>query len=81
MTLSGQNDYIDKMMADARVRHETVKKLLKIKDYNMLCNPYREQLEWDHYVFEAVANLAQMKIENEETSVFQVCLDDDNGNN
>ena len=36
MTLSGQNDYIDKMMADARVRHETVKKLLKVKDYNML---------------------------------------------
>ena len=79
MTLSGQNDYIDKMMADARVRHETVNKLLK--DYNVLCNPYREQLEWDHYVFGAVANLVQMKIENEETSVFQVLLDDDKGNN
>ena len=79
MTQSGQNDYIDKMMADARVRHETVNKLLK--DYIMLCNPYREQLEWDHYVFGAVENLVQMKIENEETSVFQVLLDDDKGNN
>ena len=79
MTLSGQNDYIDKIMADARVRHERVNKLLK--DCKMLCNPYREQLEWDHYVFGAVVNLVQMKIENEETSVFQVCLDDDKGNN
>ena len=26
---SGQNDYVDKMMTDARVQHETVNKLLK----------------------------------------------------
>ena len=46
----------------------------------MLCNRYREQLEWYHYAFGEVANLAQMKIENEETSVFQAFLDDDKGN-
>ena len=77
--MSGQNDYIVKRMADTRVRHETVNKLLK--DYNMLCNTYREQLEWDHYAFGEVANLVQMKIENEETSVFQAFLDDDDKGN
>ena len=39
----GQHDYINKMMTDARVRHETVSKLLK--DYHMLQNTYRGQLE------------------------------------
>ena len=34
ITSGGQHDYILKMMTDARVRHETVNKLLK--DYNML---------------------------------------------
>ena len=48
----------------------------------MLQTTYRGQLEWHHYAFGAVANLVQMKIENDETSVFQVVLDDDDdGNN
>ena len=75
---SGENDYIDKMMMDARARHETVNKLLK--DCNMLQNTYREQLEWHHYVFGAVDNLVQLKLENEEMTIFQVVLEDD-GNN
>ena len=42
------------MMTDARSRHVVVNKLLK--DYNMLQNTYRGQLEWYHYVFGTVAN-------------------------
>ena len=38
-------------------------------------------MEWHHYVFGAVANLVQMKIKKDETSIFQVVLDDDDGNN
>ena len=56
-------------MVDARVSHETVNKVLK--DYNMLCNTYRGQLEQHHYVFGAVVNLVHMRIENEETSIIQ----------
>ena len=67
------------MMADARARHETVNKLLN--DYNMLCNAYKVHLEWHHYVFGAMANLVQKRIEYGETSVFQVFLEDDEGNN
>ena len=66
-------------MVDARARHETVNKLLK--DYNMLCNPYKGQLEWHHYAFGAMTNLVQKRIEYGETSVFQVFLEDDEGNN
>ena len=44
----------------------------------MLQNTYRGQLEWHYYVFGAVANLLQMKIENNEMHVFQVIVDDDN---
>ena len=65
-------------MTDARARHDMVNKLLK--DYNMLQNTYRGQLEWHHYTFGAVANLIQMIIENDETSIFQVVLDDDQNN-
>ena len=42
----------------------------------MLQNTCRGQLECHHYVFGAVANLVQMKIENDEMSVFQVNVDD-----
>ena len=33
---------------------------------------YRGQLQWHHYVFGAVANLVQMKIENDEMHIFQM---------
>ena len=62
-------------MADARARHETVNKLLK--DYDMLQTINRGQLGWHHSVFGAVANLVKTKIENDETIVFQVVLEDD----
>ena len=45
----------------------------------MLCNTYRGQLEWHDCVFGAVANLVQMKTENEVTSIFQVVSQNDNG--
>ena len=63
------------MMTDARVRHETANKLLK--DNNILQNTYRGQLEWHHYAFGAVANLVllQMKVENNEMSIFQVIME------
>ena len=38
-------------------------------------------MEWHHYVFGPVANLVQMRIENDETSIFQVVVDDDDGHN
>ena len=37
----------------------------------MLQNSYREQLGWHHYIFGAVASFVQMKIENDEITVFQ----------
>ena len=67
------------MMMDARLRHEMVNKPLK--DYNILQNTYRGQLEWHHYVLRAVANFVQMKIENNEMHVFQVIVDGDYGSN
>ena len=78
MMPSGQYDYLDKGMVDARARHKTVNKLLK--DYKMLQNIYRGQLEWHHYVFRAVASLVQMKIENDKTTMFQVVLEGDDDN-
>ena len=67
---SVQNVFIDKMMVDVRPMHKAVNKLLK--NYNMLQNTYRGQLEKHHYEFGAVANLVQMKIENEEMTIFQL---------
>ena len=43
----------------------------------MLQNTHGAQLEWHHYIFGAVANLVQMKIENNEMHIFQVLVDDD----
>ena len=60
---------------DARAQHEMVHKLLK--DYNMLQNTYRGQLEWHCYVIGAVADLVQIRIENNEMHAFQVVVDDD----
>ena len=39
ITPTARNDYVDKMMTDARARHKTVNKLFK--DYNILKNMHR----------------------------------------
>ena len=75
VTPTGGNDYQDKMMADARARHETVNNLLK--HYNILKEKYRGDLDGHHKVFGAVVNLVQMKIENGEAKVFQIEVEDD----
>ena len=75
VTPTGRNDYQDKMMADARARHETVNNLLK--HYNILKEKYRGDLDGHHKVFGAVVNLVQMKIENGEAKVFQIEVEDD----
>ena len=75
VTPTGRKDYIDKMMADARARHESVNKLFK--DYAVLRNKYRGQLIFHRLVFGAVANIVQMRIENKETTVFSVVVEDE----
>ena len=49
ITPGGKNDYVDKMMVDARARHETVNKLFK--DYNVFKNTYRGKLGFHHLIF------------------------------
>ena len=77
VTPSGQKDYIDKMMTDACARKETVNKLFK--DYAVLRNKFRGDIMVHHMIFGAVANIVQMRIENGETSVFSIVMEDNVG--
>ena len=46
---------MNKMMADARARHNMVNKLMK--DYRVLWSKFRGDIGWHHYIFGAMANL------------------------
>ena len=74
ITPSGHNNFMDKMLADARARHEVVNSYFK--RYNILKDKYRGDLGWHNVVFGAVVNLVQLRIENNDLDVFQVEVED-----
>ena len=61
-TPTGLNDDHSKAMAGARARHETVNR--RFKQFGVLNQRYRHKLEYHGIIFNAIANITQLMLEN-----------------